>query len=139
MRAPRLSPGQDRPRSAVTIVALSEDRVGGPPALRPRAPHAKFPPTHEQQYPPLATRHESQMGGATLSFLHNLNSSRFITFLEKLTGISGLIPDPHLEGRRSLARRPALARALVDRHQRAVQSPRAASGRQLYQPVVFSR
>jgi hypothetical protein len=46
----------------------------------------------------LATRHESQMGEATLSFLHNLNSSRFITFLEKLTGINGLIPDPHLEG-----------------------------------------
>ncbi|HET6148295.1 MAG TPA: 2OG-Fe(II) oxygenase [Polyangia bacterium] len=46
----------------------------------------------------LATRHESQMGEATLAFLHDLNSSRFITFLEKLTGIDGLIPDPHLEG-----------------------------------------
>lgn len=46
----------------------------------------------------LATREESQLGPWTLALIHQLNSSRFIRVLEALTGISGLIPDPHLEG-----------------------------------------
>jgi hypothetical protein len=46
----------------------------------------------------LATREESQIGDSTLSFLMQLNSSTFISFLEELTGITGLIPDPHLYG-----------------------------------------
>jgi Rps23 Pro-64 3,4-dihydroxylase Tpa1-like proline 4-hydroxylase len=46
----------------------------------------------------LATREESQLGPWTLALLHQLNSSRFIRALEALTGIRGLIPDPHLEG-----------------------------------------
>ena len=46
----------------------------------------------------LATREESQLGPWTLALIHQLNSSRFIRVLEALTGIAGLIPDPHLEG-----------------------------------------
>jgi hypothetical protein len=46
----------------------------------------------------LATREESQLGPWTLALFHQLNSSRFIRVLEALTGIAGLIPDPHLEG-----------------------------------------
>jgi hypothetical protein len=46
----------------------------------------------------LATRNEEQMGPRTLGLLHELNSSRFIRVLETVTGIEGLIPDPHLEG-----------------------------------------
>jgi hypothetical protein len=46
----------------------------------------------------LASRDESQLGDTTLALMHHLNSSRFLTFLEKLTGIEGLIPDPYLEG-----------------------------------------
>lgn len=46
----------------------------------------------------LATRDESQFGSTTLALMHHLNSSRFLTFLEKLTGVEGLIPDPYLEG-----------------------------------------
>jgi Rps23 Pro-64 3,4-dihydroxylase Tpa1-like proline 4-hydroxylase len=46
----------------------------------------------------LATREEAQLGPATRAFLHNLNSSRFLRFLEELTGIDGLLPDPHFEG-----------------------------------------
>lgn len=46
----------------------------------------------------LASRHEQQMGDATRMLLYHLNSSTFITFLEALTGISGIIPDPHFEG-----------------------------------------
>ena len=34
----------------------------------------------------------------TRSLIHNLNSEPFLNFLEKLTGISGLIPDPYLQG-----------------------------------------
>jgi len=46
----------------------------------------------------LATRNEEQMGPRTLGLLHELNSSRFIRVLETVTGVEGLIPDPHLEG-----------------------------------------
>jgi 2OG-Fe(II) oxygenase superfamily len=52
----------------------------------------------DQRGKKLGTRDESQMGDATLSFLQQLNSSIFISFLEKLTGIDGLIADPHLYG-----------------------------------------
>lgn len=46
----------------------------------------------------LASRNEQQMGDATRFLLYQFNSSIFITFLEKLTGISGVIADPHFEG-----------------------------------------
>ena len=46
----------------------------------------------------LASTAESQMGEATRLFLYQLNSSTFINFLESLTGIDGLIPDPHFWG-----------------------------------------
>jgi hypothetical protein len=35
---------------------------------------------------------------ATRQLVSDLNSANFIAFLEKLTGIEGLVPDPHLEG-----------------------------------------
>ncbi len=46
----------------------------------------------------LASRNERQMGDATRFLLYQFNSSIFINFLEKLTGIDGIIPDPHFEG-----------------------------------------
>ncbi|HKG22469.1 MAG TPA: 2OG-Fe(II) oxygenase [Blastocatellia bacterium] len=46
----------------------------------------------------LATKDESQMGEATRMALYQLNSSAFVSFLEALTGIDGLIPDPHFWG-----------------------------------------
>jgi hypothetical protein len=46
----------------------------------------------------LSTNREDQMGEITRLLLHQLNSSIFINFLEELTGIDGLIPDPHLLG-----------------------------------------
>ena len=46
----------------------------------------------------LANKHERYMGDHTRSLLYQLNSSTFITFLETLTGIQGIIPDPHFEG-----------------------------------------
>jgi Rps23 Pro-64 3,4-dihydroxylase Tpa1-like proline 4-hydroxylase len=46
----------------------------------------------------LASREDTQMGELTRHLLAQFNSAAFIDFLEELTGISGLVPDPHLEG-----------------------------------------
>lgn len=46
----------------------------------------------------LASTSELQMGEATRLLLYQLNSSTFIQFLEKLTGIPAIIPDPHFQG-----------------------------------------
>ena len=55
----------------------------------------RFKTTAEKK---LASKHEQQMGDAIRLLLYQLNSSTFITFLETLTGIDGIIPDPHFEG-----------------------------------------
>lgn len=46
----------------------------------------------------LASTSELQMGENTRFLLYQLNSSIFLNFLEKLTGIDGIIPDPHFIG-----------------------------------------
>jgi 2OG-Fe(II) oxygenase superfamily len=46
----------------------------------------------------LATKDDSAMGEATRRLLAELNSAAFIDFLERLTGIDGLVPDPHFVG-----------------------------------------
>ena len=46
----------------------------------------------------LASTSELRMGENTRLLLQQLNSSTFISFLEKLTGIDGIIPDPHYIG-----------------------------------------
>ena len=46
----------------------------------------------------LGSKSEIQMGEITRLFLYHLNSSIFINFLEKITNIDGLIPDPHFQG-----------------------------------------
>jgi len=46
----------------------------------------------------LASKFEVQLGDRTRQFCWGLNSQVFISFLETLTGIEGLIPDPHLWG-----------------------------------------
>ena len=51
--------------------------------------------THSQK---LASGDETQLGDFTRYLVSQLNSSNFLVFLEELTGISGLIPDPYLEG-----------------------------------------
>jgi Rps23 Pro-64 3,4-dihydroxylase Tpa1-like proline 4-hydroxylase len=55
----------------------------------------KFDNSYEKK---LASTHERQMGDATRDLLYRLNSSTFISFLEELTGVPGIIPDPHFEG-----------------------------------------
>ncbi len=46
----------------------------------------------------LASNGEEQLGTLTRMLLHYMNSGPFIRFLQELTGIEGLIPDPHLLG-----------------------------------------
>lgn len=46
----------------------------------------------------LGSKTEEQMGPFTRFLMYQLNSATFIKFLEKLTGIEGLIPDPHFWG-----------------------------------------
>jgi Rps23 Pro-64 3,4-dihydroxylase Tpa1-like proline 4-hydroxylase len=46
----------------------------------------------------LSTEDESAFGPFTRRVFATLNSSPFVTFLEELTGIDGLIADPHLRG-----------------------------------------
>ncbi len=44
------------------------------------------------------SRDEEALGPTTRMVLHELNSGAFLAFLEELTGIKGLIPDPWFEG-----------------------------------------
>ena len=46
----------------------------------------------------LATRDETQLGLVTRQLIYELNSSVFLKALETITGIQGLMPDPHLFG-----------------------------------------
>ena len=46
----------------------------------------------------LASKDDASMGAATRHLLAELNSAAFLDFLEALTGIEGLIADPHFEG-----------------------------------------
>jgi Rps23 Pro-64 3,4-dihydroxylase Tpa1-like proline 4-hydroxylase len=45
-----------------------------------------------------ATEDIQHFGPITRSFIHQLNSGLFLNFLEGLTGIEGLISDPHIRG-----------------------------------------
>ena len=46
----------------------------------------------------LATADDAVMGSRSRELFSQLNSARAIDFLERLTGIAGLLPDPHLYG-----------------------------------------
>lgn len=46
----------------------------------------------------LALNDLGKMGETTRGLLNEFNSSPFVSFLEQLTGIAGLIPDPHFTG-----------------------------------------
>ncbi len=46
----------------------------------------------------LANSSEEQLGNLTRELIYQMNSSPFLRFIEQMTGIEGLIPDPHLLG-----------------------------------------
>lgn len=54
-----------------------------------------FDNPHERK---LATKHASQIPPLARSLIGFLNTSPFVDFVEELTGIRGLIPDPHVDG-----------------------------------------
>jgi len=47
---------------------------------------------------------DTHLGANTRCFLNDLRASGFITFLEQLTGIDGIIPDPHIGGAHQVLR-----------------------------------
>ncbi|MGB2691162.1 MAG: 2OG-Fe(II) oxygenase [Thermodesulfobacteriota bacterium] len=65
------------------------------PDLRSSQNKLSYDSEHELK---LASRGEDHFGPQTKQFLHFLNSRPFIVFLEEMTGIDGLIPDPHFFG-----------------------------------------
>jgi len=75
-----------------------------PDALEPIL--AEFPSPEEPDWFRRDNEHEiklslsetARMGPATRALLAELNGQVFVDFLERLTGIEGLIPDPHLLG-----------------------------------------
>ena len=50
---------------------------------------------HEQKW---STEDTRQLGPFTSALIAQLNAGPFVTFLEELTGVRGLVPDPHLRG-----------------------------------------
>ena len=59
---------------------------------------AKIEDGRTAQFNKLGLSDELLMPEVFRRFFHELNSAPFIMFLEKVTGIDGLIPDPHLRG-----------------------------------------
>lgn len=104
-----------------TLLAVAEDRSAAYAAAHP-FPHAviddflppdvlegvlaEFPRPQQVDWETfdspterkLASNDDSAMGEATRRLLAEFNSGAFIDFLERLTGIDGLIPDPHFVG-----------------------------------------
>ena len=64
----------------------------------PKPEQIKWQSFQTQNEKKLASTSELQMGDKTRLLLYQLNSSIFVNFLEKLTGIDGIIPDPHFIG-----------------------------------------
>jgi len=53
---------------------------------------------HDRNQKKTALNDTRKMGPATLALINLLNGRDVINFLERLTGIQGLLPDPHLAG-----------------------------------------
>ena len=63
-----------------------------------RMDHSAWHRTDAPRERKLSTEDDSSFGPFTRRVFGVLNSSLFVTFLEELTGIQGLISDPHLRG-----------------------------------------
>ena len=64
----------------------------------PKPGEIKWQHFNTQQEIKLASDSELAFGPATRLFLYHLNSSTFLQFLSKITGITNLIPDPWFDG-----------------------------------------
>ena len=83
---------------AVIDGLLDEAVVGRLVAEFPRPADLDWKRHVHQHSQKLACGAEELMGETTRTLIRELNSARFIRFLESLTGIKGLIPDPLLHG-----------------------------------------
>jgi hypothetical protein len=85
------------PNSVLDDVIAEFPVIASPDAPTPTPPAGwdSFARANERK---LALAEEQVMGPATVQLLRELNSQRWIDFLEALTGIDGLIPDPHYLG-----------------------------------------
>jgi Rps23 Pro-64 3,4-dihydroxylase Tpa1-like proline 4-hydroxylase len=77
---------------------LPEEILDGILKEFPQANQIKWQQFDDIAQKKLASTSELQMGVCTKNLLYQLNSGTFINFLEKLTSIDGLIPDPHFQG-----------------------------------------
>ncbi|MFM7844684.1 MAG: 2OG-Fe(II) oxygenase [Planctomycetota bacterium] len=75
--------------------AMDEILAQTPSLAKAREGVEKMSNRNEQKY---ATVGERQFGETTKQFARFLNSEPFLRFLEGLTGINNLLPDPHFEG-----------------------------------------
>jgi Rps23 Pro-64 3,4-dihydroxylase Tpa1-like proline 4-hydroxylase len=71
------------------------DRVAGEFQAMDRGDWHHSQATHERKW---STEDARQMGPFTSALISQLNAGPFVSFLEELTGIGGLVPDPHLRG-----------------------------------------
>ena len=71
------------------------DRVAGEFEAMDRGGWHHSQATHERKW---STEDPRQMGPFTSALIAQLNAGPFVSFLEELTGIGGLVPDPHLRG-----------------------------------------
>jgi Rps23 Pro-64 3,4-dihydroxylase Tpa1-like proline 4-hydroxylase len=55
-------------------------------------------PLYDETSAKMALSHDWTMGPSTRHLLNQLNSGAFVNFLEHLSGIEGIIPDPHYGG-----------------------------------------
>ncbi len=75
--------------------AMDEILSQTPSLAKAREGVEKMSNRNEEKY---ATKGESQFGETTKQFARFLNAEPFLRFLEGLTGINNLLPDPHFEG-----------------------------------------
>ena len=71
------------------------DRVAGEFEAMDRGDWHHSQATHERKW---STEHPRHKGPFTSALIAQLNAGPFVSFLEELTGIGGLVPDPHLRG-----------------------------------------
>ena len=71
------------------------DRVAGEFEAMDRGGWHHSQATHERKW---STEDPREMGPFTSALIAQLNAGPFVSFLEELTGIAGLVPDPHLRG-----------------------------------------
>jgi Rps23 Pro-64 3,4-dihydroxylase Tpa1-like proline 4-hydroxylase len=64
----------------------------------PTESHPAWHRMYDQNQNKFATNQTEYLGPMTRAFLNYLNGREMVNFLSALTGIEGLIPDPHLAG-----------------------------------------